>query len=177
MPEAAHETQPLTAYYAMDPLYRGGYAFGIEKAEHVLGELIPLHKLHWEDTERRYFDEDMNPDYERYIAAERDSKLVMFTIRDIDTALVGHVAFVLGPHHNAKHVLLASEQVLFIHPDHRGRCVIRLLDYAEGCLRRLGVQYVTLNDKSPSGGASLAKLVGRRGYKPFAVAYMKKLGD
>jgi hypothetical protein len=58
---------------------------------------------------------------------------------------------------------------------HRGTAVIRLLNYAEDILKRLGVQYITIGDKSPSGGASLGKLLGRRGYKPFAITHIKKL--
>jgi GNAT superfamily N-acetyltransferase len=167
--------QHLTPYHGFPPVYHGGYAYGIERIENTIDELLPLHAKHWEETERAYFDEDLNVDYARYVMMEQESKLVMFTCRATDCSMAGNIIFSLGPHANSKHNLLASEVALFVHPDHRGRAVLRLLDYAEDCLLALGVHYITIGDKSPCGGASLDKLLGRRGFKPFAITHIKKL--
>jgi len=166
----------FTTYYGFDPIYRGGYAFGVEKMEDCLDEMIPLLADHWDETEG-YLDAEMNVDYARYISMERRSMLIMFTLRDTATTLVGHLVFTITPHANVQHKLLACEQALFIHPSHRGTAVIRLLDYAEDCLRALGVHYLTIGDKSPAGGASLGKLLGKRGYRPFAITHIKNLED
>ena len=165
----------LHRYYGKEPLYVGGYAYGIEKLEHALHELEPLHAKHWEETERRYLKEDMDPDYSSYIELEQDSQLIMVTCRATDTTLAGHIVFTLAPHTNVQSKLVASEEALYMHPDHRGRAVLRLLDYAEDALWRLGVHYIVMNDKAPSGGVSLEPLLGRRGFAPFAVSYIKKL--
>jgi hypothetical protein len=167
----------LSRYYGFDPLYRGGYAFGIERLEDILPEIVPLHKEHWEETERGYLGEDMNVDYARYTAMERTSTLVLFTVRATDTSLAGSVVFSIGPHTNCQHKLLACEVSLFMVPAHRGTAVLRLLDYAEDCLQQLGVHYITIGDKSPVGGPSLRKLLGRRGYQPCSITHIKKLEE
>jgi GNAT superfamily N-acetyltransferase len=172
----ATEPVPFISYKGFPPLERGSYVYGIEKFEDTLGELIPCHALHWEETEG-YLGEPMNVDYARYVAMERQAQLVMFTARTTAGELAGYVVFTLGPHANVQHRLLACEASLFVHPDHRGAVVIRLLDHAEDCLRKMGVHYVTIGDKSPCGGASLEKLLERRSYQAYAVTYIKTLGD
>lgn len=167
---------PPVQYYAYPPKQVAQYVCGVERMEDTLDELIPLHAAHWEETEK-YLGEPMNVDYPRYIAMERKAGLVMFTVRAADNALAGYIVFTLCPHANVQHRLLASEASLFIHPDHRGKAVLYLLDYAEDCLRQLGVHYVTIGDKSPAGGAPLDKLLGRRGYSPFAITHIKILED
>lgn len=161
-------------YFGRDPLYKGGYAYGIEKLSDILAEIIPLHEEHWDETERPYLHTDMWPDYSRYLDLERAGQAVQFTARAANTRLAAQMIFTIAPHPHAMHKIVAAEQALYCHPDHRGRCVIRLLDYAEQSLWELGMDYIIINDKSPSGGADLEPLLSRQGFEGFAKSYIKR---
>lgn len=162
-------------YYGFSPVKHSGLTFGVEKLEDILHEIEPHCTEHWFETEG-YLETYMNVDWPRYVMMERNKTLAVFTVR-AGSQLGGYIIFTIQPHANAQHFLLACEAAFFIHPNHRGRAAIRLLDYAEDSLRKLGVHYVTIGDKSPSGGASLDGLLGRRGYQPYAVTHIKILED
>lgn len=163
-------------YYGFDIHTHGGLVFGVEKLEAIAHEIEPHCAEHWTETEG-YLETYMNVDWPRYIMMERKSTLILFSVRTADGELAGYIIFTIAPHANAQHKLLASEAAFFMAPAHRGTAVLRLVDYAEDSLRKLGVHYVTIGDKSPSGGASLERLLGRRGYQTYAVTHIKILED
>jgi GNAT superfamily N-acetyltransferase len=71
---------------------------------------------------------------------------------------------------------MATDVGLYVQPAHRRRgTAIKLMEYAEKCLKILGVNFITHGHKGPAGGPDLDKFFRRRGYKPYAVEYMKEI--
>ena len=167
-----------TRYYGFDPLFIANYAIGMEKLAEQLDEVRELHQRHWSETEVKYLDDEMNPDYDYYIRREIEASFILFTCRTLDMVLVGHLQYFLGPNPHVMGHMLATEDAFFLAPEHRGGSLAgRFLRYAEDSLKLFGVKYVGMSDKSPVGGKNLEPLMRRRGYKPIATYYLKKIQE
>lgn len=165
-------------YFVEPPLAYRGYTIGMQKVRDVVMELKALHAAHWRETEASYVAGAMDVDYDRYLAAESAAQFLLFTVRDATGQVVGNLAYSLGFSQHQRGKLIAEEKAFFIAKDHRrGGLALKLLDYAEGVLRLLGVNCVTMTDKSPAGGPCVEPLVRRRGYQPAALTYVKELED
>lgn len=153
----------------------GDIAIGIEKLEDIVGEIRPLHEAHYNETEVLYLDHPFNPDYERYTALERDQQFVVFTVRS-GWKLVGYLQYYVFRDLHTQGVYQAREDALFLSEQVRGRKLApKLLAYAEDALRLLGCSYVGMSSKGPVGGPDIGPFLERKGYRPVATFYAKKL--
>lgn len=166
-------------YFGFDPEVHGSYAYGIEKLSDVLEDFKKNAESHWEETETLYRQAQGEPNYPAYMALEDEGKFVIFTSRCQDTGdLVGHLAFYVYESMHTIKRMEAREDAFFVAKDHRGgRLAVRLYDYAEKCLRKMGVHQMTMSSKEPAGGPSLDKFLRRKGYNPVAVGYFKFLTE
>jgi len=154
------------------PVDYKGYVFHVERYASALPELIPLHRDHWQETEKYRHSIPLNPDYDGFIAQDRAGALVLFTIRK-DGALVGQSTMKL---HASMHsqTLVANEDSLFLRKDHRGGfMMVRFIRYMDAILTALGVREVRVSSKLVNGAD---KLMMRAGFKPFATQLVKLLG-
>lgn len=156
-----------------EPYEHGDYLIGVERFDAVLPELLPLHELHWSETELHRHGLALKPNYAAMSAHDRAGHLLQFTVRNAGT-LVGNLRmFVLPSMHTDG--LIAEEDTLFVHPDHRdGMLGLKLLRYAEACLRQIGVESIEANSKTLNNADVLLR---RMGYTPVAIQFHKILKD
>jgi len=165
-------------YHGPEPVTYRDCVIGVERLEDVVDDIRFLHKEHWDETETLYLPGRMDPDYERMIMMEREYRFVLFVVRGPTGDIVGNLAYHMNYSLHQRGLLIASEDAFFITKAYRnGRLAIKLLEYAERILAGVGVHCLTIGDKSPAGGASLEKLVTRRGYQPVVKGYVKMLED
>ena len=164
-------------YFGYPPLMAKNAAFGIEKFRYMLDEIRPLHKAHYNETETTYLDSKFDPDYEQYIALERDKKFICFTCR-IRSRMAGYLQYYLFNDLHAQSMYQAREDAFFLHPLVRNKKIAPvMLAYAEKCLQALGCQYVGMTSKAPVGAPDIGPFLQKREYRPVAVYYAKKLKD
>lgn len=165
----------MPTYYGMPPFIRDGVAIGLEKFSDMLEDIRPLHDAHFNETETAYMDEQFNPNYPSYMEMERDGRFVCFTVR-FNWQLVAYLQYYVFRDLHTQRVLQAREDALYIHPLARGKKIAsRLVAYAEDALKTLGCQYIGMTSKAPVGAPDIGPFLERRGYRPIAMYYAKKL--
>lgn len=151
------------------PLAHGDYTIRVESFRAILGELEPLHRAHWLETEAHRHGLELKPDYEAVIARERAGRAVQFTVRH-GNALAGHLLMYLGQSLHTG-TLVAEEDALFLLPEHRGGfTAMALLRYAEQTLQALGVREIRANSKVINHADVLMR---RMRYQQVAIQFVK----
>lgn len=168
-------------YFALQPehrvLRRGEYFFGIEKMRDLRDEIAPLHALHWKEVEEGHTPLTFDLAYEKYEAFEDRGQFVLFTVRAKEgMPLVGYLMCYMHRANHAQQDLVAREDAMFLHADHRGSGAANaMLDYAEKSLKQLGCKILGLSSRHPAGGTNLSPWLAGRGYKSSAVVFVKEL--
>ena len=151
-----------------------GYTIAVEHFADIVTEMHSLHELHWQETEKHRHGLTMNPDYLQFIARERRGQMVQFTMRSPIGVLVGNLRMYLATSLHTQ-TRYASEDTLFIHPDHRGSfAVMALMRFAESSLHAIGIQEIRVSSKLVNNADVLMR---RMGYTPVATEFVKFLGD
>lgn len=132
------------------------YAF--VPAHTIMGEGVEMLPRHAEDAA---YGEKANLDWDYYLEASIAGQCYASTVRD-NGKLVGYSVYFLSTQTNHKHIIEASNSVLFIEKKYRGRAFFKLLDVAEEALKKMGAHEINYLLKNPQ----LGKLLARRGYKP-----------
>lgn len=141
----------------------------------LIDEMIPTLILH-EKSVSHYPDIRLNPDYEKFLNAERAGNLRVFTARSEKTgALLGYSLFFVSNHLHKRHSLQAEENALFIHQESRG-FGLRFIDWTEDYLRREGVQVVVRHTKARPE-LNFAPMLERKGYKLGEFVFFKRLDE
>ena len=136
-------------------------------------ECQSLIEQHWEDIALNKDTIKLNPDWEAYHSLEESGGLKVFTARE-SGLLVGYFVVIVGYHLHYKDHLFASNDIIYLHKDYRkGFAGIKLIKFAEACLKEDGVSVLTINTKlhMPFG-----KLLQRLKFKPIEETYSKYLG-
>lgn len=146
--------------------------FARERIIEVFGEIKPLLQQHWEEI-AHYPDIPLSPDYDKYVQAERNDVLRIFTARQGHT-LIGYAIYFVGPAPHYRFSKQAQQDVLFIEPSHRqGRNGWKLIAYADAQMKAEGVQVVQQHVKRAHPG--LGSLLERMGYEPVETIWMRRL--
>lgn len=104
----------------------------------------------------------LDPKWSDYYQLQHIAKFIVFTLRDDDRRLVGYNAFFLNTHMHYAGLLVAVNDVFYIHPDYRrGPAALRFLRSTEAALKALGAQKVAYHYKH---GNSFAAILKRLGY-------------
>jgi hypothetical protein len=151
-----------------------GYTIQAERLADILDEIHPLHVEHWAETERHRHGIPLNPDYPFMLDAESAGRMVQFTMRAPDGALVGNLRMyiVLSRHTQTE---LAQEDTLFIKPAHRGGFdVLALIRFAEKSMASLGVREFRVNSKLVNRADVLMR---RAGCQAVAIEFVKFLKE
>lgn len=85
--------------------------------------------------------EDFAPNRDRYEAAEKMGVLRVHTAR-LAGKLVGYSVFLVGPHPDYPNVIFATNTVLFVAPEHRGRGAFRFMLWQDEKHRDAGIDVV-----------------------------------
>lgn len=113
----------------------------------VKDEIVPLLNSHWEEIALNKDKIKLNPDWDAYDSLEQVDKLKIFTARD-DNKLVGYFVVIVGVNIHYKDHLFASNDIIYLSPEHRkGFTGIRLIKFAEKCLKQDGISVLTINTK------------------------------
>lgn len=134
----------------------------------------PLIKLHWDEIALNQDKIKLNPDWEAYQKLEDDNRLKIFTARN-GKQLVGYFVVILGANIHYKDHIFASNDIIYLHKDYRkGFVGIRLIKFAEKCLKDDGVSVLLINTKIHR---PFDKLLERLKFKPIERVYSKFIGD
>lgn len=134
--------------------------FYIETLEEARYDAENLLKLHWEQIALNKDKIKLNPDWETYKALEDSGILKIFTAREGAT-LVGYFVVTVMRNLHYKDHLFASNDLIFLHPDHRkGLVGAKLIQFAEEHLKRMGVSVMTVNTKMHKPFDKLLKWLG-----------------
>ncbi len=160
-----------TARFA--PVQYRDYVIQAESFRLIYDDLVPLHEMHWLETEGYRHGLALCPNVEGVMARERAGKVLQFTVRKAGV-LVGHLRmFLFKSDHTSTDV--SAEDTLFLHPDHRGSfLVMGLVRYAENALR----QFAPIEIRTNSKAANRADVLMRRmGYDLVAYQFVKFLKE
>lgn len=167
--------QALTKkYYGFQPAREGEVIYGIERLADIEDEIRPLHEAHYNETETTYLETPFSPSYDRYKASEEAAQFVLFTLR-VGSTLAGYLQYYVF---NDMHTQMkqAREDALFVSAEFRGKKLAPgMLAYAESALQQLGCTMIGMTSKAPIGAPDLGPFLEKRGYRPVAVFYTKKL--
>lgn len=152
----------------------GDYTIAAERFSSIVTEMHALHELHWFETEKHRHGLAMNPDYLEFVTRERRGQMIQFTMRSAIGTLVGNLRMYLATSLHTQ-TRYASEDTLFIHPDHRGSfAVMALMRFAESSLQAIGIREIRVNSKLVNKADVLMR---RMGYTPVATEFVKFFGD
>lgn len=140
----------------------------------VSEEIKPLLNSHWEEIALNKGKIKLNPDWEVYQSLEDQGKLKIFTARG-EGKLVGYFVVVVGVNMHYKDHLFASNDIIYLSPEHRkGFTGIKLIKFAEKCLKEDGVSVLTINTKVHQ---PFDRLMDFLKFRKVERVYSKYLGD
>ena len=145
--------------------------FAIESIDSIKDEIMDLAKIHWSTTEWELNkDNELDPDWDRYALLENNNSLIIFTAR-LDGKLIGYNIFFLSMSLHYKTHYVATQNLIFIHPDKRGFGKYFIF-YSDEKLKEIGVKKIfyilkAANDWSekllkPLGYTLMDKIYGRK---------------
>tara|TARA_B110000285_G_C14775993_1_gene446265 strand:- start:139 stop:609 length:471 start_codon:yes stop_codon:yes gene_type:complete len=138
----------------------------------VKPEIVNLINLHWEEIALNKDVIKLNPDWKSYYNLEDNNKLKIFTAR-YDNVLIGYFIVIIHVNLHYKDHLFASNDILYLHPDYRkGFAGIKLIKYAEKCIKEDGVSVMTINVKEHK---SFGLVLERLNFNPIETVYSKVL--
>lgn len=134
----------------------------------ILEEAKPLLELHWREI-AHYQDIPLDPDWEFY----RSSPFLRcYTVRS-HRQLVGYAVFGVGRNKHYMGSLQAVQDIVYVHPVHRGVAGFRLLRFCDAQLKAEGVQVVYHHVKPAH--PVLGLLLDRMGYQDADIVKAKRL--
>lgn len=145
-----------------------------EFLETVIDDIKPLLEDHWEEIALNKDKIKLNPDWDCYAFLEQQGKLKIFTARD-DGELLGYFVVIVGQNPHYKDHLFASNDVIYISPQHRkGFTGIKLIKFAEKCLKEDGVSVLAINTKVHQ---PFDKLMDFLKFRKIERVYSKYIGE
>ena len=144
--------------------------FGRETLSTCLEEAKPLLIEHWKEI-AQYDDIPLDPDYERYYTLENNGLLRVFTARSEEGSIIGYAVFFVNTNAHYKQSLQAMQDIIFIHPNHRGTGG-RFILWCDEQLKAEGVQVVFHHIKAAH---NFGPMLERFGYELIDLIYGKRL--
>lgn len=103
---------------------------------------------------------DLEPDWDTYKHLAKSGLLRTITCRN-DGELIGYIVFFLQPHIHYKSCKTAYEDVYYVKKEYRkGRVGIKLFQYAEMALKRIGVNRMIIHTKVHLDNSRLLEYLG-----------------
>jgi len=140
--------------------------FQMEKlggAELLHAELAPLLEAHYQELTLNKDVVKLDPDWDTYFALQKRFALAVYTARDAQR-LVGYNAFFVSRHLHYRDLIVAVNDVFYLHPDYRrGAIPLRFLRYAERQLKERGAHKLAYHFKASN---NFGPLLQRLGYEP-----------
>jgi GNAT superfamily N-acetyltransferase len=141
--------------------------FGKEPYFSFISDADDLLRMHYQELTLDKHLVQLAPMHERYAKLEAAGKLEVYTARH-DGALVGYSLFVVDRHIHYRDLLVASNDVLYLHPEYRrGMAGIKLIRYSEEMLAERGVDKVFWHikfNREPGDKKDFRAIMHRMGY-------------
>jgi GNAT superfamily N-acetyltransferase len=129
---------------------------------------------HWEEIALNKGKIALNPDWDAYEALELSGKLKIFTAR-VNDRMIGYFVVLVGPNLHYKDHIFAVNDILYLDKIYRrGRTGIKLIKFAEQCLKEDGVSVLNINTKAHKPFDSLMEYLG---FNLIERVYSKYIGD
>ena len=129
---------------------------------------------HWEEVALNKDKIKVNPDWSAYYTLEEQGKLKIFTAR-YEGILIGYFVVFVSPHIHYKDHLFANNDLIYLSPKYRkGFTSVKLIKFAEKCLKDDGVSVLVINTKNHKPFHKLMKFLG---FSPSETLYSKYIGD
>lgn len=153
------------------------YEFGIEKVADALADFDPLARMHYAEMKARLEGEghvvsDYDPQIEEYIRFNEMGYLTLFTVRDDGNPVGYAMVYVSEDMHNRD--LVAKEDTLYIHPDHRNGLGKRFVQKILAALRDAGVKRVDVTVTTDPRVAMLWRRIGFKDTAPQMSYYLQE---
>jgi GNAT superfamily N-acetyltransferase len=134
--------------------------FAKESVLRVADEIMPLLELHYEEVALHKDSIKLDPDWARYVAMEEQGNCHVYTLRD-GVVLVGYAVFFMSQHIHYQRTLVASNDILFIHPMYRrGTAALRFIKYCEEQVKNRGVNKITWHVKKHNDWSAILHRIG-----------------
>lgn len=139
-----------------------------------VSDIKPLLEQHWQEVALDQKIIKLNPDWQAYYDLEDCGALKVFTARCDDT-LIGYFVVLCRKHlHYVDHIF-AFNDLLYLHKDYRkGFTSVKLMKFAEKCLKEDGVSVVVVSTKNYKPFDPLLRWLG---YDHIENIYSKTLRD
>ena len=133
-----------------------------------------LLELHWKEIAINQDKIKLNPNWDAYFDLERSNKLRIFTARE-NERLVGYFVVIIGANLHYKDHVFAVNDILYLHASWRkGLTGVKLIKFAEKCLRLEGASVMSINTKTHRPFDSLMSYLK---YDLVERVYQKYIGD
>jgi hypothetical protein len=145
--------------------------FAIEPVAKVWDEVMPLCRLHWQETEGYRAGQEFDPRRDVYQLYNERELFLFFTARE-EGKLVGYAGIYVVPSMHSK-VMTASEDTWFLLPEQRrGWNIIHFWRFIQDELVRRGVVEIWANGKLANRAGRILEFLG---FKPVATRYCANL--
>jgi GNAT superfamily N-acetyltransferase len=135
--------------------------YQVETYDQVVPDIKELIKLHYDEVALHKESIPLDPDWARYKVLEDNGMLFIATARD-QSQLVGYSVFFVTRHMHYNSTLMASNDILYLHPDYRqGMSGIKLIKFSESELKKRNITKVLWHIKFQK---DFRKILYRMGY-------------
>lgn len=146
------------------------YKIDLERGDLNFPELEVLYRMHYGEMQRRLQGDgfrvsDFNMRLDVYLDAWKTGRLLNFVSRTEAGQAVGY-ANVYLTHDMHNRDFIATEDAIYVHPNHRNGLGMKIVKHALADLRLRGVRRVTVN---PVTDLRVAKIWRRMGFRDVAV--------
>lgn len=146
--------------------------FAVETYDQIIDEIKPMLPEHWLEL-AVHKDIPLDPDYDFYRKASEAKMLLFMTVRK-ESALIGYSIWVVKPHPHYQRHKWAINDIVWLHPQHRGMQLGRnFVTFWERKLRELNVAVIHVDTKLVA--PQLLYLLQNSGYETTGVAVEKRL--
>lgn len=143
--------------------------FHRESVESVQEDIKELITLHFNEV-AKYKDLALQPKFSIYRALEASNNLRVYTVRSDSGELIGYSVFIVSLNRHFEG-LSSSEDVLFLHPEQRGRGM-EFMKWVDEQLSSEGIEVIY---RSVTTEFDFSSILERMGYLKSSVIYSKRV--
>jgi GNAT superfamily N-acetyltransferase len=136
----------------------------------LLEEIFPLLQMHYKEI-AHYKDIKLEPDYVLYVKIEEAGGIRFYSYRDPEGKILGYAVFFIKTNMHYASSLQALQDVIFIHPEHRGHGK-KFIAWCDEQLKSEGIQVVYHHVKKAH---NFGPMLERMGYELVDLIYARRV--
>jgi hypothetical protein len=146
--------------------------FERETYDSIVDDIVPLLTDHHTEVEWGQDKIPLNPDLGKYEDMIMSGDCAIFSMRE-EGELIGYASFFIYEHPHHKGTYFASNDMLYVKPDNRGRSVPEFISYCEEELAKDGCNVISISFKA---GHNHMVLMSKSDYEMTEIVYSKHIG-